>query len=371
MLLPEMFDIGHAFDATGFAILRDDLSAGHRATIVAPAERVTSDLINTILHLTGGLPFVALSPERTDAFGLDPMARSVSSLELIGFKGDLGPCVSVDAREGITTGISAADRAAGVLALGSERPTPRLLVRPGHLFPVRTQQGGVLASPRLAEGALDLVQLAGYRDAALYLDLLDEHGELMTTMQQDQVATRFGCALYSLSGLVRLRLEREKLVQLVAEARLPVPACPELRTAVYRSSLFAGEHVALVRGDLAPDEVVLIRVQTEATFNDVFGGDQPNTRNQISQALKLISEAKCGVLLYLRQASSGVLACNVATKPVSPGQQSVKFMRDYGLGAQILYDLGVRQLCLLTNSSRNFVGLEAFGLRVVEQRRLQ
>ncbi len=357
------------FRRRGLALLYDGSARTQHGVLVSAAVEMTAGRMNEILHMTGGLTLVALSPKRAASFLLPPMARP--RMTTAAPEAHSRFCISVDAREGITTGISAADRAETIRVLGEEAPQPRKLVKPGHIFPMETSPGGVLVKNALPEGALDLVVISGYTDAALFVDLLNENGESMTVEEQLRLAEQQRLPRIELSELVRYRLETEKLVYKVAEAKLPTQQSGELRSFIYKSRLHEGEHLALVRGEINPDEAVLTRVQTESTLLDVFGGDNPSTRPAIQASLQAIKERGSGVLLYLRRSTPGHLKKQIreaAEPPSDPGPAAI--MREYGVGAQILYDLGVRKIELLTNSRKNLVGLRSFGIEVVSQRPL-
>ena len=337
--------------------------------LVCPAQTMTGALMNEILATSGGLTLVALSARRTAAFVLPPMARPQTSAAVPALPSSF--CVSVDAREGITTGISVEDRAETIRILGEEQPQPRKLVKPGHVFPVEVGAGGVLVRNALPEGALDLVTAAGFRDAALFIDLLDAQGELLNRDDQISLAKRMGVVRVSLTDLIRHRLNTEQLVYRYAEARLPTTHSGELRSFIYKSKLHEGEHLALVRGEIDPAQPVLTRVQTEVTAADVFGGDHPPTRLSIRRSLHAIQTHGSGVLLYLRRASPGYLQRQIREGvDAESDPQPAAIMREYGIGAQILHDLGVRKIELLTNSTKNLVGLKSFGIEIVSQRPL-
>lgn len=363
------------FSVSQLAILQDRGSSGSRAVLVAPSRDIPEALVTRIISLSGGgLFFVAMPPARCEAFFLGPMRRpQTSSLHFNAYssKGapDTGPaqCISVDAREGVTTGISAADRAITLRILGDDQPRPGKLVKPGHVFPVEASQPGLLLRHAIPEGALDLVRLSGKGEAALFVDLLDETGSFLSFERQQALAEKEGIPVLDLDLLTRYRLDTEKLVQRVAEAQLPTRYGGNMKSVIYRSEAHAGEHLALVKGTINSDQPVLTRVQAEFTFADVFGGPQPTSRAHIASCLKAIGEKGSGVFLYLRQTSRGELVRQLEESSSAYRNQPTTMMREYGLGAQILHDLGVRQIELLTNSQKNLVGLKSFGIEIVSQ----
>ena len=355
------------FKERRLAILQDDVQGVARAILLAPAHDITPDTVNRMISLSGGIVFAALSPERAAGFLLDPMARPrVSSVERRVDSDPLNFCISVEAREGVSTGISAADRAVTLQVLGASEIQPRRLVQPGHIFPVEVRAGGVLVKNALPEGAVDIVSLAGFTDAAAFIDLLSPAGDLLLGERVAEFAELHKIPLISLSELTRFRLETEKVVYRVAEAKLPTKLAGELRSIIYKSTIHGGEHLALVKGEIDPNEPLLTRVQPEHTFADVFGGSSPRSREQLQRCLAEIGRRGQGVIVYLRRPSPGELhqLIDSVSQPTPPAKA---LMREYGLGAQILRDLGARKIELLTGSKKDLVGLESFGLEIVSQ----
>jgi 3,4-dihydroxy 2-butanone 4-phosphate synthase/GTP cyclohydrolase II len=358
-------DFVEHFRSSRLGILIDD-QGPHRAALISPAQDISPTEINRIILLSGGLTFVALSSERAQAFLLELMTRSTPH----GSKKTLVPLVqqyvSVEAREGVTTGISAHDRATTLRILGHPTPQPRALVKPGHIFPVATHDGGVLAKATMAEGALDTVKVAGFVDAALFVDLLSPTGELTSEEEARTIASREGLPITTLSELISYRLQREPLVTRVAESTIPTALAGDVRAVVYRSRIHDVEHIALVKGEISPDRPVLVRVQTESTLADVFGAERTSSRTLLHSALAAIGEQGCGVFLYLRRPH--IEANDAPSTESSSRPQSSVLMREYGVGAQILRDLGVSQIELLTSTPRALAGLPSFGLRIISQR---
>ena len=359
------------FKERRLVILHDDFASPYRGVLVAAAEDMTPEHVNEAISLASGICLVALSSARVRDFLLTRMLRPQKGVsKQIENGAAMNMCVSVEAREGVTTGISAADRAATIRVLGEANPSPRKLVHPGHIFPVEVRDGGVLVKNSLPEGALDIVRIAGYSDAALFIDLLNDAGEFLSPEQQQQLSKKQSIPFLPLSQLVQFRLRQEPLVSRVADAKLPTFFGGELRSIIYKSLIGDGEHLALVKG--TPDEQTptVIRVQSETTFSDVFGGNAPPSRSQIHAALDLIKENESGVLVYLRKSSHGSL-CEQISAADSEGQpKPAATMREYGLGAQILRDLGVRKAIILSNSATPIVGLDSFGIEVIEYRPL-
>lgn len=353
------------FKTKRLAIIWDDIGGQPRGILCAPAQQIDVKLFNHLISLSFGIVFAAISDARAKAFGLQFMERHTQAE--FASKSDLPLYQSVEAREGVTTGISAADRAHTAQVLASEHPQPRLVITPGHMFPVATCAGGVLVKTGFPEAALDLVTIAGFNDVALYLDLVTSTGELAEVAVAENLAKGAQFPLVRMSELIRHRLQTEPLIERITEAKLPTQRAGELRSFIYRSLLHEGEHVALVKGEINSDSPVLVRVQPEHTFSDVFGGSTHNSKALLNAALEAIGENGSGVLVYLRKPSLGALSEQIdALEPA----HSPHSMKEYGIGAQILRDLGVRKIDLLTTSKRSLVGLTPFGLEIVSQRAL-
>jgi 3,4-dihydroxy 2-butanone 4-phosphate synthase / GTP cyclohydrolase II len=345
-----------SFRTRHLALLADDLSESSRSVIVAPAQIVTADLFNQALTLAKSVPFVALSPQRASAFVLQSMARPrTSQTERRPLHRLLG---TVEAREGIGSGISAADRASTIAILGEAEPSARKLVRPGHIFPLETRPGGTLVSATLPEGALDLSTLAGFTDAALTMDLLNDRGELCSNSEVEAIANASSLPLIRLSEIITARLQSESLIARVAEADLPTRYAGTVRAILYRSELHHTEHVALVKGPLDFSQPVLVRVQPELLVHDVLGGLQHGSRAALLGCFRAINQRGSGIVIYLRRPPSESMS--------SPRSPRNMMAREYGLGAQILRDLGVRRIELLSASSRSLEGLSLYGIEITK-----
>lgn len=358
------------FTRTRLCVLHDDVGED-RSVIVAPAHDITHEQVNFILANTGGLTFVALTEERAGAFMLEYMPRITRDEREPTGSAPLIQYTSVEAREGVTTGISAADRATTIRILGAESPQPRELVKPGHIFPVEARGGGVLVKASVSEAALDTVRLAGYTDAALFVDLLGSSGELLRREQAAAWAVTHKFPTISISELVQHRLHHEPLIRRLSEATIPTHTAGEVRAIAYSSSIHDVEHLAIVKGSLETTEPVLVRVQVEHTIADVFGGSTPASRQQITNSLRAISEHGRGVMLYLRRASlldTPLFATGEVHLTTSSATAAATTMREYGVGAQILRDLGISSIELLSSTQRTLVGLDSFGITVARQR---
>ena len=355
------------FKKKRLAILKDEHADGSRAALLAPAFEITSENVNLAIKLTGNNLFVALSPERTSSFLLSPMSRPSTIVGLRRAAYDTNICISVEAREGVSTGISASDRAATIRVLGEEQPNPRKLVKPGHIFPIEVREGGVLVNHALPEGALDIVKHAGFTDAALFSDLLNSAGEFCNNEETSKIALENNLPVFGLGEITQHRLSSEVLISKMAEAKLPTKSAGELRAVIYKSKIHEGEHLALVKGTPDPASPTLTRIQLEHTFADVFGGNNPPTRSQILKSLEKLGKSRNGVLVYLRRPLRGMLKSQVTDWKNYQQHLPASMIREYGIGSQILRDLGVKKIELLTNSPRDYSGVKSFGIEIVSQ----
>ena len=345
-------------------ILVDDEGGGSAGYLVAAAEETTPDLINVMAADGRGLIYVSLTEERAHRLDLSPMVRDAVA------NGRPGFTVSIEAREGVTTGISAADRATTVLAAVARDAGPRSLVRPGHVFPLVARDGGVLIRAGHAEASVDLVRLAGLEPAGVLCEILDDDGDVADTTALESLAARLELKMVSIVDLITFRRAKEKLVQRYVELDMDF-VHGSFRTIVYRSDVGNAEHFAFVKGDVGDGEPVLVRMQA-AIPAMAFSADL-GLPSLLEAPMQHIEREGRGVIVFIGQPDGGErvgdtfkrLAESADPESGAPRQESDR-LRDYGMGAQILADLGVHRMRLLTNRPRAIVGLEAFDLSVDE-----
>ncbi len=354
-------------------IVVDDENRENEGDFVMPASRVTPEAVNFMAKHGRGLICLALTPERLEELQIPQMVPNNTSRHETGFT------VSVDAREGITTGISAKDRATTIKVMIDPCTKPEDLVKPGHVFPLRAKSGGVLERAGHTEAAVDLARLAGLYPAGVICEIMNEDGSMARVPQLEKVAEKFGLKIITIADLIRYRRRTEKLIERVVEVSLPIRGCGTFRAIGYRSKLGDECHVALIKGSVANKQNVLVRVHSECLTGDVFHSMRCDCGAQLEAALKKISEEGEGVLLYIlghEGRGIGLLNKLIAYKLQENGKDTVEAnealgfpadLRDYGMGAQILADLGLSTIRLMTNNPKKIIGLEGYGLKVVER----
>ena len=352
-------------------VVTDDADRENEGDLVMAAEKITPEAVNFMATHGRGLICAPITEERAEQLGLQRMVLENRESYRTDFT------VSVDAAVGVTTGISAHDRARTIQLLVEETATPRDLVQPGHVFPLRAKPGGVLRRAGHTEASIDLARLAGLKPAGVLCEILNEDGTMARLPQLLEFRKKHGLKLCSIADLIAYRRTREKLVEREQVIKLPTDY-GDFDLHMYRSLVDGAHHLALVKGDIAAAENTLVRVHSECLTGDVFGSRRCDCGTQLHAALQQIEESGNGVLLYMRQQEGrgiGLPAKIHAYKLQEEGLDTVEAniklgfppeLRDYGLGAQILVDLGVRKMRFLTNNPKKVIGLEGYGLEIVE-----
>jgi len=353
-------------------VVVDDEDRENEGDLTIAAEKVTPEIINFMATHGRGLVCLALTPERCDALRLPLMSLQNTSNFGTAF------CESIDARDGVSTGISAWDRTRTILAAVDPACRPGDLARPGHVFPLRARDGGVLVRAGQTEASVDLARLAGLIPAGVICEIMNEDGSMARVPQLEEFCSRHGLKMISVADLIRYRMKNERFIKRIGEGCIETEA-GEFRTVAYTSDLNPEHHLALVRGEVAGREDVLVRMHSRCIYGDVFGSTACVCGQMVRGSLRMIAEAGHGVLVYLHESGPGFRVDRDAAGQHRLSSHGREFMHytgaagqrqlqhEHGIGAQILSDLGLHTIRLLTNHPRKIVALEGFGIEVVDQ----
>jgi 3,4-dihydroxy 2-butanone 4-phosphate synthase/GTP cyclohydrolase II len=353
-------------------ILTDDEDRENEGDLMIAAEKVTPEVINFMATYGRGLICLALNANIVEALDLPLMVERNTSQYKTGFT------VSIEAKRGVTTGISAADRATTILTAVADGAKPDDLARPGHIFPLRARRGGVIVRAGQTEGSVDLARLAGLKPAGVICEVMDEDGTMARMPSLEKFSQKHGIGICTIADLIEYRMRTESFVKRVVEARIQSEYGGDFKVIIYENDMDDFQHIALIKGDLNTDEPVLVRVHSECLTGDIFGSLRCDCGHQLRKSMMMVAEAGVGVVLYVRQEGRGIglvnklKAYNLQDQGLDTVEANVKLgfrpdLRDYGIGAQVLADLGVKNMRLITNNPKKIVGLEGYGLSVVEQ----
>ena len=353
-------------------ILVDDEDRENEGDLCMAAEHVTPEAVNFMAKYGRGLVCLSLNNGFADKLNLPLMVRDNQSRFATAFT------VSIEARKGVTTGISAADRATTILTAVADDVEPNDIVSPGHVFPLRARKGGVLVRTGQTEGSVDLARLAGLKQAGVICEIMKDDGTMARMPDLEIFAEEHNLKIVTVADLIDFRMQHERLVRRAATATIPTRYGGEFKIIIYENDVDSIEHIALVKGEILPDDEVLVRVHSECLTGDVFGSERCDCGDQLQTAMKMVEQEGKGVIVYMHQEGRGIGLANKikAYHLQEHGRDTVEAnielgfksdLRDYGIGAQILVDLGIKKMRLMTNNPKKIVGLEGYGVEIVER----
>ena len=353
-------------------ILVDDEDRENEGDLTMAAEKVTPEAINFMARFGRGLICLSLTEERINELRIPMMVSENTSRFQTAFT------ISIDACKGVTTGISAADRACTILTLIDDRTLPEDLASPGHVFPLRAKQGGVLVRTGQTEGSVDLARLAGLKPAGVICEVMNDDGTMARLPDLQIFAKKHGLKIVAIADLIKYRLNKESLVRRIATANLPTKYGGQFTAIAYENDVDPYHHIALLKGEIKPDDKVLVRMHSQCLTGDVFGSKRCDCEEQLHTAMAMVEQEGKGVIVYMRQEGRGIGLVNKlkayclqdSGKDTVEANEALGFkadMRDYGIGAQILVDLGLHKIRLMTNNPRKIIGLEGYGIEVIER----
>ncbi|MBL6946149.1 MAG: 3,4-dihydroxy-2-butanone-4-phosphate synthase [Rhodospirillales bacterium] len=344
-------------------ILVDDEDRENEGDLIIPAQMATPEAINFMAKYGRGLICLAMTSERIHELDLPFMARENESRHQTAFT------VSIEAREGVTTGISASDRARTVAVAIDATKGKEDIVTPGHIFPLEAREGGVLVRTGHTEAAIDVCRLAGLNPSGVICEVMNEDGSMARLTDLIAFAQHHALKIGTIADLIAYRLRNDRIVERILETTLESRHGGTFQMSIYVNQMAPTEHIALVKGDIDADGPVLVRVHALNVLEDVLGDNGTGKAGELSRAMAMIGEEERGVVVLIREPKPTSISDSLGTKKVA-GEHRGGALRDYGIGAQILLDLGVRDMILLSNTDRTIVGLEGYGLNVVERRQI-
>jgi 3,4-dihydroxy 2-butanone 4-phosphate synthase/GTP cyclohydrolase II len=353
-------------------ILVDDEDRENEGDLFIAAEKVTPEAINFMARHGRGLICLSLVQERVEELKLSMMTDDNTSSFGTAFT------VSIEAKKGVTTGISAADRAKTIQTAIDPKTRPEDLARPGHVFPLKARPGGVLQRAGQTEGSVDLARLAGLYPAGVICEIMNEDGTMARVPELMEFAKKHNLKLFTIKDLIKYRMRTESFVKRFATVKLPTKYGKEFTAIAYTNDIDKNVHIALLKGDIKPGDEILVRVHSQCLTGDVFGSERCDCGEQLHKAMEMVKKEGKGVILYMKQEGRGIGLINklkayeLQDKGLDTVEANIKLgfkpdLRDYGVGAQILVDLGVRKMRLMTNNPKKIIGLEGYGLKVVER----